>query len=163
MIKLIPFQGTVTMITDLMGQNGEGAGCSKLMTVENSMGSIVNFVVTPATYFAEHEAVAAGDMVTGYYDGNAPAILIYPPQYPAIVMVKEKPYQNVKADYFNTQLISSNGELQLIISPYTQILLTNGQPFSGSIANRNLIVFYGTATNSVPAQTNPYKIIVLCQ
>ena len=71
--------------------------------------------------------VAVGDRVTGYYDGDAPALLIYPPQYQALVMVKDSPNQNVKVDYFNSQLVSSDGQLQLNISPFTQILLTNGQ------------------------------------
>lgn len=162
MINFIPFQGTVTMITDLSGQNGDGAGCSKLFTVENNMGAIVNFVVTPATYFIDHEAVMAGDVVTGYYDGNAPVILIYPPQYPAIVMVKENSNRNVKVDFFDRQLISKDGQLQLMISPYTQIHLANGQPFTGTIANRNLIVLYGASTKSLPAQTTPFRIIVWC-
>ena len=37
------------------------------------------------------------------------------------------------------------------------------QPFHGKITtNRNLIVIYGATTKSIPAQTTPYKIIVMC-
>ena len=162
MTRFFSFHGTVTMITDLVGQHGTGEGCNKLISVENGTGAIVNFVVSSTTYFVDHAIVAIGDRVTGYYDGNAPAILIYPPQYPALVMVKDSPYQNVKVDYFNSELESSDGRLRLNISPYTQILLTNGQPFTRNPANRNLIVIYGPATKSIPAQTTPYRIIVLC-
>ncbi|MEH7082491.1 hypothetical protein V7139_07110 [Neobacillus drentensis] len=162
MTKFFSFHGTVTMITDLVGQNGTGEGCNKLISVENGTGAIVNFVVSPTTYFVDHVMVAVGDRVTGYYDGNAPAILIYPPQYPALVMVKDSPYQNVKVDYFNNELESSDGRLRLNLSPFTQILLTNGQPFTRNPANRDLIVIYGPATKSIPAQTTPYRIIVLC-
>ncbi|WP_144552258.1 hypothetical protein [Bacillus sp. X1(2014)] len=162
MTKFFSFHGTITMITDLVGQNGAGEGCNKLITVENGTGAIVNFVVSPSTYFVDHVMVAVGDRLTGYYDGNAPALLIYPPQYPALVMVKDSPYQNVKVDYFNSELESSDGRLRLNISPYTQILLTNGQPFTKNPANRDLIVIYGPATKSIPAQTTPYRIIVLC-
>jgi len=77
-------------------------------------------------------------------------------------MVRESPYQNVKVDHFNSELVSSDGQLRLNLSPYTQIVLTNGQPFSGTLRNRNLIVIYGTATKSIPAQTTPYRIIVWC-
>jgi hypothetical protein len=77
-------------------------------------------------------------------------------------MVKDSPYQNVKVDYFNSQLKSSDSRLKLNISPYTPIVLTNGQAFSKNPANRNLIVIYGPSTKSIPAQTTPYKIIVLC-
>ena len=163
MINFNFFHGTVTMISDFnIGQNGEAEGCYKLMTVEDGLGAIVNFVVTPSTYFVDHAVVAVGDSITGYYDGNAPTPLIYPPQYPALVVVKESPYQNVKVDYFDSQLESSDGRLRLNISPYTQIILTNGQPFSGNTKNRNLIVIYGPATKSIPAQTTPYRIIVWC-
>lgn len=123
----------------------------------------MNFVVSPTTYFADHALVSVGDRVTGYYDGDAPAIMIYPPQYPALVMVKEGPDQNVKVSYFNEQLASSDGQLQLTISPYTQLLLPNGQAFTSSLANRDLIVSYGPATKSMPAQTTPYRVIVLCK
>ena len=123
------------MISDLVEHNGEGEGCNKLISVENKLGALVNFVVSPSTYFVDHVMVAIGDRVTGYYDGNAPTLLIYPPQYPALVMVKDSPYQNVKVDYFNSQLESSDGRLRLNISPYSQIVLTNGQPFTRNPAN----------------------------
>lgn len=76
--------------------------------------------------------------------------------------MKDSLYQNVKVDYFNGQLVSSDGQLKLNISPYTQILLTNGQPFSGNPVNRDLIAIYGPITKSIPAQTTPYRIVVLC-
>lgn len=163
MINFYSFQGTVTMISDFItGQNGEGEGCYKLISVDNGLGASVNFVVTPTTYFVDHVMVAIGDHVTGYYDGNAPVPFIYPPQYQALVMVKYSSFQNVKVDYFNSHMVSSDGQLQLNISPNTQIVLTNGQPFSRNPVNRDLIVIYGPATKSIPAQTNPYRIIVLC-
>lgn len=163
MIKFLSFRGTVTMINDFnIGQNGESEDCYKLMSVENDTGALVNFVVSPNTYFVDHTMVATGDHVTGYYDGNAPVPLIYPPQYQALVMVKESPYQNVKVDYFNSQFVSSDGLLKLNISPYTPIVLKNGQPFTKNPANRNLIVTYGPTTKSIPAQTTPYKLIVWC-
>ncbi|MED1916886.1 hypothetical protein P4V64_16335 [Bacillus thuringiensis] len=163
MINFYSFQGTVTMISDFItGQNGEGEGCYKLLSVDNTLGALVNFVVSPTTYFVDHVTVAIGDRVTGYYDGNAPVPFIYPPQYRALVMVKNSSFQNVKVDYFNSQMVSSDGQLQLNISPYTQIVLTNGQPFSKTPANRDLIVIYGPATKSIPAQTIPYRIIVFC-
>jgi hypothetical protein len=163
MTNFLSFHGTITMINDFFtGQNGEKQGCYKLISVESGLGGIVNFVVSPTTYFVDHVMVAVGDRVTGYYDGNAPVPLIYPPQYQALVMVKDSPYQNVKVDYFNSQLESSDRQLRLNISPYTRIVLTNGQLFTTSPANRNLIVIYGPTTKSIPAQTTPYRIIVLC-
>lgn len=163
MTNFYSFQGTVTAISDFFtGQNGENEGCTKFFTLENEMGQIVNFVVSPSTYFVDHAMINVGDRVTGYYDGNLPTILIYPPQYQAIVMVKENPNQNVKVSFFNSQLVSSDGQLRLNLSPYTRMVLTNGQRFTGNSANRDLIVIYGPSTRSIPAQTTPYRIIVLC-
>lgn len=163
MIKFIAFQGTITMITDFMvNENDKSAGCFKLMSLVNKDGALVNFVVSPDTYFVDHVMVSVGDSVTGFYDGNAPVPLIYPPQYRAIVMSKNTSCYNVKVDYFNNQLISSDGQLKLNISPYTCIVLENGQTFTKNIENRNLIVVFGPTTRSIPAQTSPYKIIVMC-
>ena len=163
MVNFYSFHGTVTMISDFItSQNIEEQGCYKLMTVENGFGTVVNFVVSPATYFVDHQVVRVGDRVSGYYDGNAPVPLIYPPQYRALVMVKETSDQNVKVDYFDSQLLSRDGQLKLNISLNTQLVLTNGQPFSSYPTNRNLIVIYTSSTKSIPAQTTPIKIIVWC-
>ena len=162
MINFQSFNGIVTMIGDFsIGQNNE-AGCYKLFSVDNGYGKLVNFVVAPTTYFVDHVMVAVGDRITGFYDANAPVPFIFPPQYRATCDCQRYPYQNVKVDYFNRQLVSSDGTLKLNISPHTQILLENGQAFTGNVANRNLIVVYGATTRSIPAQTTPYKIIVMC-
>ncbi len=144
-----------------IGLNNE-AGCYKIISVDDGYGATVNFVVAPTTYFVDHAMVAVGDRVTGYYDANAPVPLIYPPQFRALVMVRDTAYQNVKVDHFNRRLESSDGTLKLNISPTTRILLENGQAFTGSPANRNLIVVYGASTRSIPAQTTPTSIIVMC-
>ncbi|WP_203247389.1 hypothetical protein [Sporosarcina beigongshangi] len=156
------FNGVVTMIDDFsVGQNNE-AGCYKLFSVDDGYGASVNFVVAPTTYFVDHVMMELGDRVTGFYDADAPVPLIYPPQFRALVMARDTAYQSVKVDYFNRQLESRDGTLRLNISPYTRILLENGQAFTGSIANRNLIVVYGATTRSIPAQTTPSTIIVMC-
>jgi len=162
MVTFQAFNGTITLIDDFsIGQNNE-AGCYKLITVENGNGNVVNFVVEPTTYFVDHLMVQVGDRVTGFYDANALVPLIYPPQFRALVIAKDSPNQNVKVAFFNDQLVSSDGTLKLNISSYTKILLENGQAFTGNIANRNLIVVYGATTRSIPAQTTPNKVIVMC-
>lgn len=158
-----PFQGTITQIEDFwIDESGENLGCNQLMLVENRDKFLINFVISPTTYFVDHTMVALGDNVTGFYDVNAPAPLIFPPQFGAVVMTKNVPYQNVTVDYFDSQLVSSDGALKLNISPSTRIRLENGQAFRGNITNRKLIVVYGATTRSIPAQTTPYEIIVMC-
>ncbi|MBB6715543.1 hypothetical protein [Clostridium gasigenes] len=161
--KFAAFSGTVTMIEDFYsGQDDASAGCSKLMSLESVDMGTVNFIISPVTYFVNHEVIEVGDEVTGFYYANVPTLLIYPPRYPAIVMAKNTRTQNVTVDYFNDQLISSNGNLKLNIAPYTELILTNDQIFNRYPGNRNLIVVYSRTTFSIPAQTTPYKIIVLC-
>ncbi|ARI75720.1 hypothetical protein [Halobacillus mangrovi] len=163
MVNFKPFRGTVTMINDFpVGQNGEEAGCYQLMAVDDGAGSMVNFVISSTTYFIDQAIVRIGDSITGYFDADAPVPLIFPPQFRALVMVKETPAQNVKVEYFNEQLVSRDGLLKVNLSPFTQVLLANGQPFTRNPANRNLIVIYGPSTKSIPAQTTPYRIIVWC-
>jgi len=163
MTKFLSFQGIVVEISDFFTGNEQENGCYKLISVQNLQGDLVNFVVSPTTYFVDQAQVSIGDLVIGYYDALAPVPLIFPPQYRAIVMVKNTPGQLVKVDYFNNQLLSSDATLQINIAPYTQVLLENGQLFDRYPANRNLIIIYGPTTASIPAQTTPYKIIVLCQ
>ena len=95
--------------------------------------------------------VRPGDMVTGFYDSNAPVPLIYPPQYQAVVMARAEPGRNVKVDFFDEDLVSSDGMLKLNLAPTTRILLENGQAFTGNPAKRYLIAVYGPATRSIPA------------
>lgn len=162
MVNFFSFRGNVTEIHNLTYSNGEMDGCVKMMSVRGANDSIVNFVVSPDSYFAEQALVVVGDDVTGYYDRNAPAILIYPPQYPALVVTKYDPILNFKVAYFDDQLISSDGQLKLNLGQNTQILLANNQPFVGNPRNRNLVVSYGISTRSIPAQTTPGKIVVWC-
>lgn len=163
MVNFKSFRGVITQISDFpVGQNRDRDGCYKMMSVEDGVGGVVNFIISPSTYFVNQEVVTAGEWVTGYYDGDAPVPMIYPPQYRALIVVKENNFQNVKVDFFNQQLVSSDGQLQLNLSPSIVMSLKNGQPFTKSPANRNLIVMYGPTTRSIPAQTTPYEIIVWC-
>ena len=156
------FSGIVTMISDFPIGINEEAGCNKLVSVDNSYGTLINFIMTPNTYVVDHVMLSVGDRIIGFYDMDAPAPLIFPPQFRAIVMAKDTPYQNVKVSYFNSQLESSDSKLRLNIAPSTQIVLRNGQAFTMNPSNRDLIVVYGPTTKSIPAQTTPYKIIVIC-
>ena len=163
MINFLSTTGTIATIEDFwINESQESLGCYKLMSLQDDNGNTTNFVVSPETYILNNEILLPGDRVTGYYDGNAPVPLIYPPQYRALVMHKNRPFPNIKVGYFNNQLISSDNQLQLNLSPSTLIVLRNGQLFSHNPANHNLIAIYGATTRSIPAQTTPFIVIVLC-
>lgn len=161
MIQFRAFQGKVTQIDD-MKSNKYGEGCVKMISLQNQQDVQVNFILSPNTYVLNQDMINVGDMVSGYYDGDAPAIMIYPPQYPALVMVKDQPEQMVKVSYFNHELLSQDHELKLNITANTPLFTGNGQAFTGNPGNRNLIVIYGPTTKSIPAQTSPYYVVVLC-
>lgn len=162
-INFHSFSGYITSISDYPESPTENDGCQKFITIQNNDGMIVNFIAAPTTYFLHNEKVRVGDFITGYIDGDRPVILIYPPQYQALVIFKESPFERVSVDYFDENLVSSNGMLQLNISPETPIHLTNGQTFNKNVAQRNLIVRYGPTTKSIPALTTPFEIIVYCR
>jgi hypothetical protein len=163
LISFQPFHGTVSMINDFpVSLNEELSGCYKLMTLVDDDGSVVTFVISPSTFFVDQAQVEVGDKVTGYYDRNAATPLIYPPQFRAMIVVKETESKNVKVDFFNRQLVSSDGTLKLTIDEATKIVLPNNQPFTKNLANRNLIVIYEVAAKGNPAQTTPNKLIVIC-
>ena len=163
MINFFSITGTITNIEDFwINESQESLGCYKLISLQDDSGNTTNFVVAPETYILNNDILLPGDRVTGYYDGNAPVPLIYPPQYRALVMHKAQSFPNIKVGYFNNQLISSDNQLRLNLSPSTLIVIRNGLLFSRIPVNHNLIVIYGPTTRSIPAQTSPYKIIVLC-
>ena len=117
-MRFLSFEGFITNIHDFwLNPDDESLGCYKVMSVEDGSGAILDFVVTPTTYFVDHVMVRVGDRVTGFSDGDAPVPMIYPPQYRAIVITRNLPYQNVKVDFFNSELVSSDNSLKLNIAP----------------------------------------------
>lgn len=155
------FMGRITQIEDFWTSADEPSGCYKLMTLQDRE-NIVNFVVSPTTYFVDCATLKQGDLAIGFYDEDVPVPLIYPPRYQASVMAKMNRRQNIKVDFFDNELVSGDGMLKLNIAPSTIKLLENNQTFTGNLTDRYLIVIYGATTRSIPAQTSPYKVIVMC-
>ncbi|WP_066712296.1 hypothetical protein [Clostridium sp. Marseille-P299] len=156
------FEGTIIQIDNAWTDSTINSGCTQQFSVVNESGDMVNFIVTSDTYILDHKMLEIGDHVIGFYDANAPVPFIFPPQYRAIVMARVSRSETIAVDYFNRQLVSSDGFLKLNIGPSTMIMLTNGQRFTGNPSNNNLVVVYSFSTRSIPAQTTPSKIIVLC-
>ena len=156
------FEGRLAMITESHGGHSALPGCYLIMTVEDESKSIVNFIVSPSTYFVDNETLEVGDYIQGFYNINTPVPLIYPPQFQAVVMTEVSKDEFVVVDHFNRQLINSSNTLRLNIGPDTDILLVNNQNFTGDISNRDLVVVYKNSTRSIPATTTPEEVIVLC-
>ncbi|MPN07715.1 hypothetical protein SDC9_154986 [bioreactor metagenome] len=58
-------------------------------------------------------------------------------------------------------MVSADNTIKLNISDATEIISQTGKSFKGDLENRKLVVLYGPSTRSIPAQTNPIKVIVL--
>lgn len=154
--SFMSFTGTIKEINDYKAIEN-----SKIVLVENEEGIIANFILSNDTYIVDNEEIALGNVITGYYDANAPMIMIYPPQYNIKVANFYNQDQNVKFDKFDKDLVSSDNTLKLNISDDTQIVSQDGKTYEGEITDKNLVVIYGISTRSIPAQTTPSKIVVI--
>lgn len=157
MVQLGSFRGTIRSVEDF-----QSSGCVKMVAIEIDNGSMVNFLVGPETYVVDQSMLLVGNQIVGFYDLNAPTLAIYPPRYEAEIIVKVNARENVYVGYFGRNLVSSDNQLRLNISRATRITTANGQQFTQSLMNRFLIVIYGAATKSIPAQVTPSRIIVQC-
>lgn len=147
--------GTVIGMNDIAVGPYREVGCYKLMSLDLGYGTIVNFVLAPNTYFLNHKLISVGDRVSGFYDLNTAAPIGNQANHLARVVSEYKSNRIVKVDYFNNQLVSSGGFLQINIGPNTNITMQNGQSFTGDIANRELVVVYSEASIGMPSQTTP--------
>lgn len=151
----------VELLPTRMGGN-RADGCVIMASLEDREGNIVNFILSPSTYVVDFETLAAGMTCTFWYAMDAPAPLIYPPQYSAVAAAQEKNGRMVSVGYFNSSLVNEDRTLQLNLDRSVDVRTTNNQYFQGSPSNHSLVVTYGSSTRSIPAQTTPYKIVVLC-
>jgi hypothetical protein len=159
------YTGKVTAIENVRLDAETPSGCVKMMSILTAEGGIINFIVDPSTYFVSGVIIIVGDVITGFYDPNLPTIMIYPPQYRALVIARYSRAQSVLVDHFDENLISSDGNIQLSIANSTRLSLTNRQPFWGRLENRDLVVIYGNYSPyqpRMPLRISPWHIIVLC-
>lgn len=152
-------------IVDLVpaGQGGRRAdGCLLFAAIEDTDGNTVNFFINPDTYVVDFTTLSVGMMATFWYRNDAPMPLIYPPQYTAVVVAEERSDRNVDVSYYNNSLINEEQTLQLNLDGTVDVRTVNNQYFQASPANHNLVVIYSSSTRSIPAQTTPSTVVVLC-
>ncbi len=135
--------------------------CQQIVTIRNQEG-VTQMIVSPETYVIDMVRLRIGMRVTAFYDANAPAPLIMPPQYQALIIGRSNANETVYVGFFDETLLAEDGSLQLNISYSTEIVTSNGQNFTCSVGDNILIIYYGMTTRSNPPQTTPRKIIVMC-
>ena len=82
--------GTIVDLVPARVGNRRADGCMLFATVEDMDGNTVNFIMTPSTFVVDWETLSVGMKATFWYRADAPAPLIYPPQYTAVVAAQEK-------------------------------------------------------------------------
>ena len=154
--------GTIVSMEPTRIGNRRADGCMIFVGLEDQDGNLVNLLVSPTTFVLDYVMLQEGMEVTMYYRTDEPVPLIYPPQYRAAVVVPRMRGQMVDVDYFNKSLVNQDMTLQLNLDKSVDITTTNNQRFMGSPADNDLVVVYSSSTRSIPAQTTPSRIVVLC-
>lgn len=159
--------GSVTgMIVDTVSVrmgNRRAEGCMMIVTLEDADGNTVNFLMSPHTYVVDFETLSVGMTCTFWYDTEAPMPLIYPPQYNAVAAAREKTERMVNVAHYNMSLVNDDQTLQLNMDGSVAVRTTNNQYFQGNPAGHDLVVVYENSTRSIPAQTTPKLVVVMCE
>lgn len=135
--------------------------CSQTVSLISSDGP-TNLILSPETFVVNSLMLRPGMRITAFYDADKPVPLIFPPQYHAEIVTTKNANEQVTVQYFDEDLLSADQTLSLNIARSTRVLTANGQMFQCSPGGHMLVVYYSAATRSIPAQTTPSRIIVLC-
>ncbi|HZK44079.1 MAG TPA: stalk domain-containing protein [Syntrophomonadaceae bacterium] len=149
------FTGVVQEITPFGTTEGV-----KSFAVETENGPS-NIIISEDTYIVDNAEITVGTQIIVFYDANKPMLMIYPPQYNPEVIAVINDEVIIKVDTFDVDLVSSDNSLQLNLTDETEVVLRDGTPFAGQIADLELVVTYDISTKSIPAQTKPIKIVIL--
>jgi hypothetical protein len=154
--SFIPITGRIQSIRPV-----PNACCNQLISLRTENG-IVNFMLTPETFVAGGRPLRPRMLVTAFYDASLPVPPINPPQYTAVVVAPILAGQTAALNFFDRNLLAEDNSLRLTPSRTTGIYTANGQRYACHPGGNLLLVFYQVATRSIPPQTTPSRIIVLC-
>lgn len=152
------YKNVTGVIRDI--RNG-GSCCSMIISVDTE-GEIVDFVVSGDTMVVDNVRLRRGMRVAAFYDTNLPAPAVFPPRYQAELIAVLRNGQEAALKFFDDTLTAEDNSLKLNLSPLTNIRTMNGQRFMCSPESQELLVYYGSVTKSIPPQTSPQRIIVMC-
>ena len=136
---------------------------------------VVNYTIMDDTLIFDQagnklslEDVKEGSLLDVYTGAYTPAPMILPPQYQANIIILLDPEAEEAgftwADTFimvDGMLTGAGNTLALNLTEDVEIVDRDGNPTQEELANKDLLVFYGASTRSIPAQTTPTKIVVL--
>lgn len=160
MSSYLSVTGVITQIQPA-GSGSSDYGCTLTMAIQTNYQGNVVFTVNGDTYVVDQTPFSVGEQATFFYDGDTPVPLIYPPQYKAVVAAKSSNRQYYLGEFYN-HLLSLDQTIQINRDVPLNLSLPNGQPFTGSIAGKTVLVEYTSSTRSIPAIVTPTRIIVFC-
>ena len=152
------YQKVIGMIQDIT--SGDSC-CMQIVTVAADEGQ-VNFVISGDTKVIGDVRLRRGMRIAAFYDASLPAPAIFPPRHQAELVTSLRRDQDVMLNYFDENLTAEDGSLRLNIGPFANIETANGQRYPCHPGNAELLVYYTVTTFSLPPQTTPQKIIVMC-
>ena len=161
MSSYLSVTGILTRIQPAADDNSTRYGCTLNLSVNTFQQGEVNFTMNGDTYVVDSTPLNPGDRVTIFYDGNAPAPLIYPPQYQAVAAAHSAYYQYYLGEFYNN-FVSTDGTLKINNGAPINAFLPNGQIYSGALVGKTVLVEYTVSTRSIPALISPDRIIVFC-
>lgn len=108
-------------------------------------------------------AVPVKGKLTVFIDSRTPLPMIHPPQVEPLLVIFDQYGKKgeVSVGVFDQALYSEDLKLKLHLNATTEIVNMSGQRIdTKDLTGKLLFVFYDKTTRSMPAQTNPTKIIV---
>ena len=163
----IEFRGK---ITEVNSQDGRFSILAE-SDLENSMDKLIFHISEDVVLledktmdFINKEDLKVGTELSVYFGENTPMLQSYPGQLTpnVIILRNNEELSNIKLDRFDASLTSSDNSLKLNISDEVELVDNKGNKIEEEdLGNKDLIVFYGPSTRSIPAQTRPEKVIAI--
>lgn len=157
----MPYETYVSVTGTIINITRGNDCCSQMLSLRAGNG-IVNFVVDSETLVIDSRQLRPGMMVAAFYDSSLPVPMIFPPQYRAQIVTVLGRNEQISLNFFDRNLLARDRSLQLNLAGNTNIQTVNGQNFTCSPGNQTLLVYYSVTTRSIPPQTTPRRIVVLC-
>lgn len=149
-------------VTGIIQDIRRGSDCCTQVITLRVERQIVNVILSGSTRVIDDIRLRNGMRIAAFYDATLPVLAIFPPQYRAELITVLRREQSVMLNYFDETLTAADNSLRLNISPVTSILTQNGQRYPCPPGNAVLLVYYTMTTRSIPAQTTPQRVIVMC-
>lgn len=108
-------------------------------------------------------AIPVKGKIIAFVDSRSPLPMVHPPQIEPLLVIFDQYGKKgeVLVGAFDERLFSEQLKLKLHVNDSTEIVDLQGKRVDvSSLAGKLLFVFYEATTRSMPAQTNPTKIIV---